>query len=382
MIRFALRSLVSRPLRSFLALIGLSISLVGVIGLISVSLGLRRSVRAALEQVHGIVVIKKNSLDPIFSRLPVDHAAPISRVSGVRHVVPELWEVAPSVEGQGTLTQGLFGAVAVFGIDPVRDAERAAGGLYFRHLREGRFLGPADAGRAVTVVSRTIAARFGKRVGDPLRIADHTFEIVGLYETGALFLDVAMIIPIDMLRARQMVRDDAVSNFYVDVEPNADLAKICSGIEAALPDVEANTGPQWEAKFGGILEELEIYLRLVSSIAILVGTIGIVNTMLMSVTERVAEFGVLRANGWTRADVLRLVLCESVILGAVSGVVGCGVGTLGVHVVARFAALAPVTTPSFVAATFVLALLLGVVGGLYPALRAARMNPIEAIRFG
>ncbi len=381
MARFALRSLISRPLRSFLALIGLSISLVGVIGLISVSAGLRRSVGAALEHVRGIVVLKKNSLDPIFSKLPVDYRKTLGAVPGVARVVPELWEVAPWVEGQSTLTQGFFGALAVFGIDASTDARHAAGGLYFRRMREGRFLGPEDAGRTSVVISRTIAERFRKRLGDPLRIAEHEFSVVGIYETGVLFLDVALILPIDVLRARQMVRDDVVSNFYLDLADDADLAAVQAEIERRLPDVESNTGPQWEEKFGGLIRELELYLAIVSSIAILVGTIGILNTMLMSVTERVGEFGILRANGWTRGDVLRLVLYESVLLGAVGGVVGCAAGTAGVHAIGRFVALTPITTPGFVALTFLLALVQGTFGGLYPAFRAARMNPIEAIRF-
>lgn len=369
-------------MRSFLALIGLSVSLIGVIGLISVSLGLRRSVQSTLAHVEGLVVIKRNSLDPIFSRLPVTHADVIRAIPGVLHVVPELWEIAPSVEGQTTLTQGMFGAVAVFGINPVTDARYAGGGIYQRHLREGRFLQPGDLGQPVAVASRSVARRFEKNLGDRLRVADHDFQIVGLYDTGSIFLDAALVIPIDVLRSRQMVRQDAVSNFYVELaEPQA-LERVRLDIERLLPDVEANSGPIWEQKFSGILGEIELYLTIVSSIAILVGTIGILNTMLMSVTERVPEFGILRANGWTRGEVLRLVLYESVLLGAVGGVVGCTLGTIGVHTIGRFTALAPVTTPALVGATFGLSLLLGAAGGLYPAFRAAGMSPIDAIRFG
>jgi putative ABC transport system permease protein len=133
--------------------------------------------------------------------------------------------------------------------------------------------------------------------------------------------------------------------------------------------------------FNGLVTNLDLFLAVVSSIAVLVGTVGIVNTMLMSVMDRVTEFGILRANGWTSRDVMRLVLFESLNLGVVGGILGCAIGYAGVRLVGGFLPLTPVAPPWLLASSFGLAVALGILGGLYPAARAARMNPIDAIRF-
>jgi len=105
-----------------------------------------------------------------------------------------------------------------------------------------------------------------------------------------------------------------------------------------------------------------------------------VNTMLMSVRERVREFGVLRATGWTKGDVFRLVLAESALLGAAGGVAGSALGFLSSAVTASVVPIKPDVPPSLVLGSALAALVLGAVGGLYPAVYASRLDPIVAIR--
>ncbi|MBI3267597.1 MAG: ABC transporter permease [Planctomycetes bacterium] len=383
MYRFAWSNLLSKKLRSGLALIGLSIAIVGVVSLISVSAGLKASVSQTLSMIEGLVVLKRDSMDPILSKLPEPYGKRIAAIPGVRAVVPEVWELAPSVNGQNTLAAGLMSALAIFGVDPAERARLSAGGVYSnrKNWRKGRFLEVGDAGRLVVVISQEVARRYKKDVGDALLIGKESYEIIGIYETGAKFLDVALILPMDVVRSRHLVRADVVSNFYVELSDRSRLAEVKQEIERVLPDVDAKDTAQWNNEFNGLVANLDLFLIVVSSIAVMVGTVGILNTMLMSVLDRVAEFGILRANGWTAWDVMRLVLFESFNLGAVGGLLGCAVGYAGVLLVGRLLPLQPVTPWWLLAGSFGLAILLGVLGGLYPAARAARMNPIDAIRF-
>ena len=120
------------------------------------------------------------------------------------------------------------------------------------------------------------------------------------------------------------------------------------------------------------------------SLALLVGVVGIVNTMLMSTTERFAEFGVLRTNGWSQGNILALVTLESAFLGLLAGVAGCLLAWSGTVVANQFitGGIHLGMSPSLWALGIGLSVATGTLGGLYPAWRAARLVPMEAIRLG
>ena len=121
------------------------------------------------------------------------------------------------------------------------------------------------------------------------------------------------------------------------------------------------------------------------SLALLVGVVGIINTMLMSTSERFVEFGVLRTNGWSRSNLLALVTLESAYLGLLSGVVGIVLAVVGVMAVNHFADMGSIrlTMPPWLFALGIsLSVITGTLGGLYPAWRAARLVPMDAIRVG
>jgi putative ABC transport system permease protein len=120
------------------------------------------------------------------------------------------------------------------------------------------------------------------------------------------------------------------------------------------------------------------------SLALLVGVVGIINTMLMSTTERFVEFGVLRTNGWSRANVLSLVTIESAYLGLMSGVVGCLMAFTLTRLANAFLSggLSLQFSPRLVAIGLILSVVMGTLGGLYPAWKASRLVPMDAIRLG
>jgi putative ABC transport system permease protein len=132
------------------------------------------------------------------------------------------------------------------------------------------------------------------------------------------------------------------------------------------------------------MNELDAFLMMVISLAMIVGCIGIVNTMLMSTSERYPEFGILRTNGWKRRHVLRLVLTESSYLGLFSGVLGCALAFAAVCLANQLltVGLRLEITMLHIGIGMALALLMGAIGGFYPAWQASRLMPMEAIRRG
>jgi putative ABC transport system permease protein len=132
------------------------------------------------------------------------------------------------------------------------------------------------------------------------------------------------------------------------------------------------------------MRQLDTFLLMTVSLALVVGIVGIINTMLMSTTERFAEFGVLRTNGWSQSNVLALVTAESAYLGLLSGLLGCLLALIGTTVANQFitGGLQLGISPQLFALGVGLSVVTGTLGGLYPAWRAARLVPMDAIRLG
>ena len=414
---FAWSNLMTRPVRTALALVGLSIPILGVIGLFCLSGGLRSLVGDTLSQIHGVLVVRENALTPVFSDLPKSLGERIATVPGVRTVAAEILKTAPEIEGRSSVLNTTVGL-----LDPTRSKQQKFQSLLDQPLVEGqdipahlrlkssmfptkilppdqgggRFLNMSDRGKATIVISKKIAHDFpitgadGKsrprRVGDSLRIGGKPFEIVGIYETGSMFFDTVILMSIETARDLMGISPDTVSNFLVEATDPGGIDRMASAIEQTItaPRVNAQSMSEFAANFGLLMGQLDMFLLLTVSLALVVGVVGIVNTMLMSTTERFAEFGVLRTNGWARHDVLLLVTAESAFLGLLAGLIGCALAAIGTTVANQFlgGGLRLALTPGLMGLGLGLSIVMGTLGGLYPAWKAARLVPMEAIRLG
>ncbi|MBV8486662.1 MAG: ABC transporter permease [Planctomycetaceae bacterium] len=399
---FAWRNLLTRPMRTVLALIGLSVPILGVIGLFSVSNGLRDLVGDTLSQIEGLIVIRENVPSPVMSDLPSSLADDLRRLPGVRAVAPEVWRIAPSIEGRGMLARSLTskkGMVASVFDQPVVSGQDIASHLnlnsavFPRALKEhgeGRFLNLADRGSSNIVISRKIARDFAdekgnpRKLGDHLRITDRDFTIIGIYETGSLLLDVVIVMDIETARDLLKIAKESISTIYVEASDPGGYDALSAAIQKAHPGVDARSMNEVKANFGSLMGQLDKLLLLTVSLALVVGIVGIINTMLMSTTERFVEFGVLRTNGWSEANILTLVTLESAFLGLLAGVVGCILALVGTQIANQFirGGVHLGVTPGMLALGVGLSVAMGTLGGLYPAWRAARLVPMEAIRIG
>jgi putative ABC transport system permease protein len=396
--RFAWRNLRTRPLRTALALIGLSVPILGVLGLFSISQGLRNMVGDTLSQVEGIMIVRENTPTPALSELPAALEAKIRAVPGVRVVAPELWKIAPNVEGRGLmmgLARGKNLAASIIDQPVIQGEDIPSHALlksavFPRALKEGRFLRPSDQGQPNIVISRKIARDHPKeknqprQVGDTLHIYGKPFQIIGIYDTGSMLLDVVIVMDINTARKLMETSAGTVSSYYVETTNPATNDKVAAAIEQSVHGVDARSMQEFSANFGALMGSVDIFLMMTVSLALLVGVIGIINTMLMSTSERFVEFGVLRTNGWSQGNILALVTLESGYLGLLAGIVGCVLATLMALVANQFISggFQLLLPPWLFALGLSLSLVTGTLGGLYPAWRAARLVPMDAIRIG
>ncbi|HBH50405.1 MAG TPA: ABC transporter permease, partial [Planctomycetaceae bacterium] len=234
MFAFALRNLLSRPLRSALALCGLTVAIAGMVGLFSVAEGIQDTVQSTFGKMPGLVIIQPGAPIPLFSRLPSDWDAELSAIEGVHVVHPEVWARAHLVNGKAAISPPRF----LFGSDLAR-ADRLLYSIYREKMTAGRYLTADDRGTLHCVISKAIAEEQHRAVGDTLKVDGKDLEIVGIYDTKSLFLDVAIIIDITLAREMGKVGEDTVCNFYVEPQAAVRYSDIADRINALL----ANRGP-------------------------------------------------------------------------------------------------------------------------------------------
>ncbi len=242
--------------------------------------------------------------------------------------------------------------------------------------------GDPIAGKRQIMLGALTARNFKKMVGDKFGINEATYTVVGVYETGASFEDGGAVIPLAEAKLAFDKRAQ-VSFFNLKLRNPADVDEVKATIETRWPDLTATRSGDVSAAVQqfGMFRSFGWFLGI---FAALVGGLGMMNTLLMSVLERTREIGVLRAVGWRRWRIIGMIMGESMALSVVGGVMGVGLGWLLLQLPSLSPTLehllaAPLTL-ELVAESFAIAILLGAVGGAYPAWRAARLEPAEAMR--
>lgn len=365
-----LKNLLGRKVRTLLTLFGIA---VGVAAVVALSI-LAEGFSAGYDALGGgsgadLLVMQDDALDIAFSAVEQGLGDTLAGFSGVAQITPMIYTFAATDDAPYFIVYGYEPdgfAIETFKIVEGEPLTRRAGG------RGGQPL----------LLGRMAARDLKKSVGDTLRLYESTYRIVGLYETGQPFQDGAAVI---LLEDAQILsgKPRQVNAFLIKVRAGTDLDALQQRIEQRFRNVVAT-------KSGDFADQQETFMYVdaftwsVSLVAILIGGVGVMNTMLMSVFERTREFGVLRALGWRPGRVLRMVLGESVVLSLLGGLVGAGIGVGAVRAIANVPtvnALLPATiAPELVLQGLGVALLLGLLGGGLPAWRASRLLPVEAMR--
>jgi ABC-type lipoprotein release transport system permease subunit len=233
------------------------------------------------------------------------------------------------------------------------------------------------------LLGRMMADALNKSVGDTLQVGGSRFRVAGIYESGAVWQEMGGVVSLREAQAF-MGRPRKVTLYMIKMK-DPDLApQVVEKINNQLPEAHANLSGEFVEQMPD-MQAMDGLMVSISFLAILVGGLGVMNTLLMTVLERTREIGVLRALGWRRRRILSMILKEALLLGLLGGAVGILVAFSLAYLFSLIPMYGSLITPRWAVDIFLrailVAVLLGIFGGLYPAYRAVRLQPVEALRY-
>lgn len=391
----ALRQIWRNPMRSLLTVLGIVIGVAAVITMVTVGNGATQAVREQIESLGSNQLMIRpgqrmgpggSTGAPSFKLEDVDAIA--NQIAGVKAVAPQRQQSMTVVaQGRNWSTQVIGSSNQYFILDN-------------RQIRQGRYFEPQEeqSGAAVCVIGTTIEKEiFGSSnaVGQMLRTGQFSCRVVGVLESkGQAAIggdqDDLVVMPIQTFQ-RRVSGNTRVSAILVSVDSQIDRAVVTESIRLlmrerrSLSDADDDNfmildTEEIARRVSSTTEIMTMLLGAVAAVSLVVGGIGIMNIMLVSVTERTREIGVRLAIGALEREVLMQFLIEAVVLGAMGGVLGVAIAFIGSFALAATMGVPFIFDPSINMIAFLFAALTGVIFGYFPARRAAQLDPIEAVR--
>ena len=392
----ALRSIQRNLLRSFLTVLGIVIGVSAVITMVTLGRGATQAVQTQIASLGtNLLMIRPGqrmgpggggATAPPFKDSDADLIA--SQISGIAAVAPEARAAVTLVAGGQNWSSSVVGST---------NAWLQAGNWT---LAAGRPFtdGELRAGAAVCIIGTTIQRQLyggADPVGQSLRVKQMPCQIIGLFKPKGQGSfgndqDEAVLMPLKTLQ-RRVTGNTNVGTLLVSMDPASDPARIKSGLAELLREMRKLSAgdddnfnvldtQQLADTLSGTTRVMTMLLGAVAAVSLLVGGIGVMNIMLVSVTERTREIGLRLAIGALEREVLLQFLIEAVVLASLGGLIGVLLATGASALLAQLMKVPYVFQPGINLLSFVFAAGIGVLFGYFPARRAARMDPIEALR--
>ena len=372
MLDFAFKNILRQRTRTILTTLGILIGIGAIVALGSVADGLDAAIQSGLELTAGKITVQEGEdLFGMNSELDSEDEETISSLNGVKEVVPLIWYVDNIVPFQGP-------EWVAIGVEPEKSEYLFGENIEYE---EGREIEEGES--EVAVVGYTIAQKYNVGVGDTWEIDEVDFDIIGITEeTGISDIDGSIVVPFEDLQ--DVLEEETFQWMYVIPDDIKDTEKIAEDIEDTNDEYNALTTQELARQAGAIVDQVRFFTVGIGAIAAFVGGLGVMNTMIMSVMERRREIGVMKAIGATNRMVLQQIITESAMISLLGGVGGILLGLLGALLLTNVIGGGQITatvTPGLAVTGLAFALFLGVIGGLYPARKAAMVDPVEALRY-
>lgn len=366
MLPMIVSNLSRRPTRTTFTAAGIAVGVATIVALLSFTQGLRNTA-AGIAHLGGseLAVFQANVSDPTASLLPESMVSSIQAKPYVASATPllllvEAIKAQPSAIAFGAQPQGFFTRRLVLVSGKAQQGESSAGVL----------------------VGERLASSLHLAVGERLTIASHRFPVQGIYHSGIFFEDSGAVLPLHVAQQISGRRHEQTS-IAVDLSSNASATKAAKAIQRDFPGTQVISTADQALRAGANATLISKAILVIVVIALIVGAIGVTNTMALAIIERQSELGLLSTVGWSPLRVATLILGEGIAVSMLGAALGLLLGVVGGDLLVRVLGVSSYIAPSFTAWALGRGLLvgvaIGVLGGIYPAWRVTRMQPLKAL---
>lgn len=388
----AITNLREAKIRSYLTLSGIIIGIIIIVSLTSIGESLQKSIEQQFESMGMNTLFlepgsEENQFTSALSHIRESDISLVRSIQGVDEVIP-FYETGGTIKSNGD-----YAGIFIFGIDPAYiDILKKIGYL---DIEEGRELSKGD--KYSIIIYNTFAKNAFKddalKVREKLVIDNNPMRVIGISKPNSfLGMSISNIVLMTKDAAKELFGTKDPTEAAITVTDKSKVAEVKKKIEEVLEkahgekDFYVMSSDDILKSAGMVLGLVQIVLIGIASISILVGGVGITNTMLMAVMERTREIGVMKAIGATNARILSIFLAESAFIGGIGGTIGIIIGlslSYFASIIAESAGFnLPFTiNPLLVMGVFIFSLLVGIIAGYVPAKRAAGLDPVKALHY-
>lgn len=362
------KNLVRQRVRTTLTVLGIAIGITTVVALGVVTESLKATSGEIITMGGAdFMVAQEGAADLSFSTVSEEDEAKLAALPGVASAQGALFHIAR------VGSNPFFFVIGLRPEDIAQNPPRLTEGVLYRE-------GEADT----LILGSRAADDSGLSVGDTITVERTSFRIAGIYDTGALYEDSGAMVPLSVAQAMAS-KTGVVTAVFIKVEAGTDSDELARQIEEEFPNLATIASVDDYSKVDQGVEFLDAANLAISVLAVGIGAIGVMNTMIMSVFERTREIGILRAVGWSGNRILRMIIGESLLLCLIATVVGTGLGVLATRAILVIDLIRNVLEPQYTVDVFVraavVAVIVALLGAAYPAFRAVRQTPMDALRY-
>ncbi|MFP7297197.1 ABC transporter permease [Neobacillus niacini] len=380
-IRMALKSIKGNKVRAFLTMLGIIIGVSSVIVMVAIGQGSTKEVQDQIGSLGtNVLTVSVTGADVSFKK---EDANQIQDVYGVEAIAPTISGRVTVKNGQSNAQVSMTGTTSSY-LD-VRDLQ----------LQSGRFIADLDNenhSKIAVLGSDTAQTLFGlgDPVGESVQVNGTSYKVVGVLESVGSSLgtsgDSTIIVPLST--GQRLASTTEIASVYVKVE-NEDMINFTSRrieqtMYTIIGDADSYSVSSQEDLMEtatSVNETMTIMLGGSAAISLIVGGIGIMNIMLVSVSERTKEIGIRKAIGAKRGNILLQFLIESMVLSSLGGIIGVGIGVISAQIFTLATGTVIAYSVPVMLLSFVFSLFIGVVFGVFPANKASKLDPIQALRY-
>ncbi len=390
----SLESLKGNKLRSFLTMLGIIMGVFSIIAIVATGNAIKVYVNSEFEKIgsNTVGISVKNGG-------PVDNVT-MEDVDIIKAAVPDLKNIAPYYTGRGgSIRIGTKTRMVLFnGVTPVAKEQSSL------DLQDGRYITESDikTRAKVCLISSSTAYQYfhhTNAVGEKLIFkgrsgANVSLLVIGIIDSqidslSAMFGDEAPVsVTLPLTTSMELVGNKALTEIRIVMNDSTLLkdaglssVKALEFVHGVKDAFSATSSDDILSQLNNILGMIQLALGIIAAVTLAVGGIGIVNILLVSVTERTREIGVRKALGARKGDIVMQFVAEAVLMTGISGIIGIGMGVLAGSIISAVIKIPPVVDLPTVILAFLFSLVLGLGFGVYPAKRAADLDPIESLRY-